>query len=37
MGLISGFKKFYGISDPATLRTDLDEQGQKRYHRSLAL
>ncbi len=37
MGFISAFKKFYGISDPAPLRTDLDEQGQKRYHRSLAL
>ncbi len=37
MGLISGFKKFYGISEPAPLRADLDEAGQKRYHRSLAL
>ena len=37
MGFISGFKKFYGISAPKPLRTDLDEQGQKRYHRSLAL
>ena len=37
MGFISAFKKFYGISDPAPLRTDLDEQGQKKYHRSLAL
>ncbi len=36
MGFISAFKKFYGISEPAPLRTDLDEQGQKRYHRSLA-
>ena len=31
-----GFKKFFGISDPAPLRTDLDEKGQKKYHRSLA-
>ena len=37
MGFISGFKKFYGISEPAPLRADLDEQGQKRFHRSLAL
>lgn len=37
MGFISAFKKFYGISEPAPLRTDLDEQGQKKYHRSLAL
>ena len=37
MGFISAFKKFYGISAPAPLRTDLDEQGQKKYHRSLAL
>lgn len=36
MGFISAFKKFYGISEPAPLRTDLDEQGQKKYHRSLA-
>ena len=36
MGFISAFKKFYGISSPAPLRADLDEQGQKRYHRSLA-
>lgn len=36
MGFISAFKKFYGVSDPAPLRTDLDEQGQKKYHRSLA-
>ncbi len=36
MGFISAFKKFYGISDPAPLRADLDEQGQKKYHRSLA-
>ena len=36
MGLISGFKKFYGISEPAPLRADLDEQGQKKFHRSLA-
>ena len=35
MGFISAFKKFYGISEPAPLRTDLDEQGQKKYHRSL--
>ena len=37
MGFISGFKKFYGISEPAPLRADLDEQGQKKFHRSLAL
>ena len=37
MGFISAFKKFYGISAPAPLRADLNEQGQKRYHRSLAL
>ena len=37
MGFISAFKKFYGISSPAPLRTDFDEQGQKKYHRSLAL
>jgi len=36
MGFISAFKKFYGISSHAPLRADLDEQGQKRYHRSLA-
>ena len=36
MRFISAFKKFYGISEPAPLRTDLDEQGQKKYHRSLA-
>ena len=36
MGFISAFKKFYGISDPAPLRADLDEKGQQRYHRSLA-
>ena len=36
MGFISAFKKFYGISEPAPLRTDFDEQGQKKYHRSLA-
>lgn len=36
MGFISAFKKFYGISEPAPLRTDLDEQGQKKFHRSLA-
>ena len=36
MRFISAFKKFYGISSPAPLRTDLDEQGQKKYHRSLA-
>lgn len=37
MGFISAFKKFYGISDPAPLREDLDANGQKKYHRSLAL
>ena len=37
MGFISAFKKFYGISAPAPLRADLDEAGQKKYHRSLAL
>lgn len=37
MGFVSAFKKFYGISEPAPLRADLDEQGQKKYHRSLAL
>ena len=37
MGFISAFKKFYGISEPAPLRADLDEQGQKKFHRSLAL
>ena len=36
MGFISGFKKFYGISAPKPLRADLDEQGQKKFHRSLA-
>lgn len=36
MGFISAFKKFYGISDPAPLRADLDEKGQQKYHRSLA-
>ena len=36
MGFISAFKKFYGISEPAPLRTDLDEKGQKKFHRSLA-
>ena len=36
MGLISAFKKFYGISEPSPLRADLDEQGQKKFHRSLA-
>ena len=36
MGFISAFKKFYGISEPAPLRADLDEQGQKKLHRSLA-
>ena len=36
MGFISAFKKFYGISAPAPLRTDLDEQGQKKFHHSLA-
>ena len=35
MGFISGFKKFYGISEPAPLR-DLDEKGQQKLHRSLA-
>ena len=33
MGLLNFFK----TSAPAPLRTDLDEQGQKKYHRSLAL
>ena len=33
---MSAFKKFYGISSPAPLRTDLDEQGQKKFHHSLA-
>ena len=32
MGLLNFFK----TSAPAPLRTDLDEQGQKKYHRSLA-
>ncbi len=36
MGFISAFKKFYGISSPAPLRTDLDEKKQQRYHHSLA-
>lgn len=36
MGLISGFKKFYGISEPAPLRQDLNEAEQKKFHRSLA-
>ena len=33
MGLLNFFK----ISAPAPLRADLDEKGQKKYHRSLAL
>ena len=36
MGFISAFKKFYGISEPAPLRTDLNEEGQHKLHRSLA-
>ena len=36
MGIISAFKNFFGISAPAPLRTDLDEAGQKRLHKSLA-
>lgn len=36
MGLISAFKKFYGISEPKPLRTDLDDKGQQKLHRSLA-
>ena len=35
MGIISAFKKFFGMSEPAPLR-DLDEAGQRKYHRSLA-
>ncbi len=36
MGFISAFKKFYGISEPAPLRADLNEEGQRKLHRSLA-
>ena len=36
MSFISAFKNFYGTSAPKPLRTDLDEQGQKKLHRSLA-
>ncbi|MBE6174112.1 MAG: MFS transporter [Rikenellaceae bacterium] len=36
MGFISAFKNFYGTSAPKPLRADLDEQGQKKLHRSLA-
>ena len=36
MSIISAFKNFFGISTPAPLRTDLDEAGQKRLHKSLA-
>ena len=36
MSIISAFKNFFGISAPAPLRTDLDEAGQKRLHKSLA-
>jgi OPA family sugar phosphate sensor protein UhpC-like MFS transporter len=36
MGFISAFKKFYGISAPAPLRADLNEEGQRKLHRSLA-
>ena len=32
-----GFLDFFKTSAPAPLRTDLDEAGQKKYHRSLAL
>lgn len=32
-----GFLDFFKTSAPAPLRTDLDEKGQKKYHRSLAL
>ncbi|MBR5106150.1 MAG: MFS transporter [Alistipes sp.] len=32
-----GFINFFKTSAPKPLRTDLDEQGQKKYHRSLAL
>ena len=32
-----GFINFFKTSAPAPLRTDLDEAGQKKYHRSLAL
>ena len=32
-----GFLNFFKMSAPAPLRTDLDEKGQKKYHRSLAL
>ena len=31
-----GFLDFFKTSAPAPLRTDLDEQGQKKYHKSLA-
>jgi hypothetical protein len=31
-----GFLNFFKTSAPAPLRTDLDEQAQKRYHKSLA-
>lgn len=37
MGFISAFKSFYGTSEPAPLRTDLNEEGQHKLHRSLAL
>ena len=36
MGIISAFKNFFGTSAPAPLRTDLDEAGQKKLHKSLA-
>ena len=32
-----GFINFFRTSAPKPLRTDLDEQGQRKYHRSLAL
>ena len=32
-----GFINFFKTSAPKPLRTDLDEQGQRKYHRSLAL
>ena len=32
-----GFLDFFKTIAPAPLRTDLDEKGQKKYHKSLAL
>lgn len=36
MGIISAFKRFYGMSEAKPLRQDLDENGQSKLHRRLA-